>query len=63
MTANPLKVWRAEQNTPHMTAQDWCDRANAHAASIGRGHEIHWTVQNGRPCIGWKGPPQGNRGA
>jgi hypothetical protein len=52
MTANPLKLVETKQ--PKLSAQEWVDRGNAHLIEIGRAHEVHWFMQNGRPTIGWR---------
>ena len=52
MTANPLKI--VETRSLRMNQQELVDHGNAHLASIGRGHEAHWFIQNGRVTIGWR---------
>jgi hypothetical protein len=51
MTTNRLA--RSEAPTKR-SSEEWCDIGNAHLASIGRAHEVHWFVHDGKATIGWK---------
>lgn len=48
------RLVKADTPRMAMSPQEWVDQGNAHLAQIGRGHEVHWYLHNGRPCIGWR---------
>lgn len=38
------------------TPQEACDHGNAHLREIGRAHELHWVIRNGKANLEWCQP-------